>query len=126
MEASTGSLDTRLQRTQLKLEGAQNKITDLQRLNADLQRANTDLNNQRERWENLETKGGEAKEMEHKKRVALELELSELKEQYEAQAGEYAKAKKKAENMKDVAANYEVRSSVRLTHIITHFLCRRM
>lgn len=56
--------------------------------------------------------------MEHKKRIALELKLSELKEQYEAQAEEFAKAKKKAENMKDVAANYEVRFVVRPTQII--------
>lgn len=101
-------METKLQRTQLKFEGAQNKVAELERQNNDLKRQNTDLNNQRERWENLETKGGEAIEMEHKKRVALELELNDLKENYEAQEEALAKAKRKIEKMKDVVANYEV------------------
>ena len=108
MEAASGTLDTKVQRTQLKLEGALNKIADLERANDELKRSNTDLSNQLERWENLETKGGEAKEKEHKKRIALELELKELKEQFEQQEEELAKAKRKVEKMRDVAANYEV------------------
>ena len=108
MEAASGTLDTKVQRTQLKLEGALNKISDLERANDELKRSNTDLSNQLERWENLETKGGEAKEKEHKKRIALELELKELKEQFEQQEEELAKAKRKVEKMRDVAANYEV------------------
>ena len=108
MEAASGTLDTKVQRTQLKLEGALNKIADLERANDELKRSNTDLSNQLERWETLETKGGEAKEKEHKKRIALELELKELKEQFEQQEEELAKAKRKVEKMRDVAANYEV------------------
>lgn len=108
MEAASGTLDTKVQRTQLKLEGALNKIADLERANDEFKRSNTDLSNQLERWANLETKGGEAKEKEHKKRIALELELNELKEQFEQQAEELDKAKRKVEKIKDVAANYEV------------------
>lgn len=115
MEAASGTLDTKVQRTQLKLEGALNKIADLERANDEFKRSNTDLSNQLERWANLETKGGEAKEKEHKKRIALELELNEIKEQFEQQAEELDKAKRKVEKIKDVAANYEVGLSVAFT-----------
>ncbi|KAF8968148.1 hypothetical protein BDZ97DRAFT_1727506 [Flammula alnicola] len=110
MEASAGTLDSKLQRTQLQLEGAQTKMADLERVNDELRRSNTDLTRQLERWQNLETKGGEAAEKQHKQRIALEFELRELKEEYENQTQELAKAKKKVDKMTDVAANYESES----------------
>lgn len=111
LQAAEGTLDSKRQRAELQLQGAQTKILEFERLNDELRRTNADLTHQLERWQTLDTKGGEAAEKEHQKRVALEFELQELKETHENQLEEYAnlveKLKNRHEKMKDKAATYE-------------------
>lgn len=116
MEAAEGTLNSKLQRAELQLEGAQTKILDFERLNDELKRSNADLTHQLERWQNLDTKGGEAAEKEHQKRVALEFELQELKETHESQLEEHVnlveKYKNRYEKVKEKAATFEVCASL--------------
>lgn len=112
LQAAGGTLDSKLQRAELQLRGAQTKISDFERLNDELRRSNADLTHQLERWQNLDTKGGEAAEKEHQKRVALEFELQELKETHESHLEEHTnlveKLKNRYEKIKEKAATYEV------------------
>lgn len=54
-------------------------------------------------------------------RIALELELADLKVQYERQEEALDKARNKTDKMRDVAANYEVGSKDNTTEIITNY-----
>ncbi|KIM39828.1 hypothetical protein M413DRAFT_446748 [Hebeloma cylindrosporum] len=111
LQAAEGTLDSKRQRAELQLQGAQTKILEFERLNDELRRTNADLTHQLERWQTLDTKGGEAAEKEHQKRITLEFELHELKEIHKNQLEEYAnlveKLKNRHEKMKDKAATYE-------------------
>jgi len=115
LQAAEGTLDSKLQRADLQLQGAQTKISDFERLNDELRRSNADLTHQLERWQTLDAKGGEAAEKEHQKRVALEFELQELKETHESHLEEHTnlveKLKNRYEKMKEKAATGEVCAS---------------
>jgi len=115
LQAAGGTLESKFQRAELQVQGAQTKISDLERLNDELKRSNADLTHQLERWQNLDTKGGEAAEKEHQKRVALEFELQELKETHESHLEEHAnlveKLKNRYERVKEKATTYEVCAS---------------
>ena len=112
LQAAEGTLDSKLQRAELQLQGAQTKISDFERLNDELRRSNADLTHQLERWQTLDTKGGEAAEKEHQKRVALEFELQELRETHESHLEEHTnlveKLKNRCEKVKEKAATCEV------------------
>lgn len=116
LQAAEGTSYSKLQRAELQFQGAQTKISDLERLNDELRRSNADLTHQLERWQNLDTKGGEAAEKEHQKRVALEFELQELKETHESQLEEHVnlveKFKNRYEKVKEKAATFEVCASL--------------
>ncbi|KAF8910673.1 hypothetical protein CPB84DRAFT_1672740 [Gymnopilus junonius] len=111
MEAKNGTLDSQLQRVQLQLEGSRTKVTELERGNDELKRTIADQTRQLERWQNLETKGGEAAEKHYKEKVELEFRYQELKEAFEKhqeeRQSELDKEKKRAEKLKDAMHNWE-------------------
>lgn len=103
-------------------------MADAERLNDELKRANASLTSQLERWQSLETKGGEAAEQQRKQIVALELQLRELEEarQQEAEKAEkdLEKAQKRVEKVKNALAGWEVRlSSTFFTAFLIKLLC---
>lgn len=112
LEASSESFKSKLERTKLQLDGSQTKNSELERLNDDLKRTNTELTRQLGKWQSLETKEGEAAETERKQRIALEMELREIKEtsekKLEQAAADLEKAKARVEKMKTIVQQWEV------------------
>jgi len=112
LQATEGTLDSKRQRAELQLQAAQTKISDLESSNDELKRLNVDMKRQVEKWQHLETKGGEATEKEHQKRVALEFELQGVKETHENEliedANSLEKLKNRYEKAREKAAAYEV------------------
>lgn len=71
LTANLESTQTKLERLNLKLDGAQNTQTELERKNNELKLSNKDLKKQLDKWQSLETKGGA--EVESLKKDKLEL-----------------------------------------------------
>lgn len=113
LEASYESIKSKLERTQLQLDGAQTKNSELERLNDELKRTNTELTRQLEKWQSLETKEGEAADTERKQRISLEMELREVKDasekMVEKAVAELEKEKGRVEKMKITVREWEVR-----------------
>jgi len=109
-------LDSKLQRTQLQLEGLHTKITEFESKNDELRRKNVDLTQQLERWKDLETKGGETAEKEHKLRLDLEIKLQELREEFkrhkEQSEADLTKEKKRTAKAMENQAEWEVRTLI--------------
>jgi chromosome segregation ATPase len=112
LEAASEFTKSKLERTQLQLDGAQTKNSELERLNDELKRTNTDLTRQLEKWQSLETKEGEAADTERKQRIALEMELRELTDSSEKKlakaAAELERANARVERMKVTVQDWEV------------------
>lgn len=113
LDASLESLKSKFERTKLQLDGAQTKNSELERLNDELKRTNTEITRQLEKWQNLETKEGEAADTERKQRIALEMELREITETAEKKlaktAADLEKANSRVERMKATVKDWEVR-----------------
>ncbi|PPQ82626.1 hypothetical protein CVT26_001437 [Gymnopilus dilepis] len=108
MEAKNGTLESQLTRVQLQLEGSHTKMKELERTNDDLRRTIADQTRQIERWQNLETKGGEEAEKHHKEKVELEFRVRELEEALEEQRKETEAEKRRTQKVKDVMENWQV------------------
>ena len=112
LEASSESIKSKLERTKLQLDGAQTKNSDLERLNDELKRTNAELTRQLEKWQSLETKEGEAADTERKQRIALELELRDLRETSEKKlakaTADLERASGRVEKMKTTVHDWEV------------------
>ncbi|KAF8149915.1 hypothetical protein B0H34DRAFT_667011 [Crassisporium funariophilum] len=114
VEANAESLKSKLERTKLQLDGAETKNAELERQNDEYKRTNAELARQLGKWQSLETKEGEAAETQRKHRIALELELRDLKEtsekQAQADAAELAREKRRVEKAKDIVQQWQVSS----------------
>ncbi|KAF9003946.1 hypothetical protein BDQ17DRAFT_1355183 [Cyathus striatus] len=111
LQASLESTKSKLERTQLQLDGSQTKLAEMERLNEELKRTNSDLTRQMDKWQTLETKGGEEAETQRKKRIELELQLKTLKEQYEKDKEEderlLAREKRRVDKMKETVHQWQ-------------------
>lgn len=126
LEAASESIRSKLERTKLQLDGAQTKNSELERLNDELKRTNADLTRQLEKWQSLETKEGEAAETERKQRIALEMELREVKETSEKKAEKAAadleKAKARVEKVRVTVQEWEVSISLPFKHHVSCYI----
>ena len=125
MEAKNGTLESQLTRVQLQLEGSHTKMKELERTNDDLRRTIADQTRQIERWQNLETKGGEEAEKHHKEKVELEFKVRELEEALEEQRKETEAEKRRTQKVKDVMENWQVCFS-RFTYTIPIYIITRL
>ena len=118
LEASSESIKSKLERTKLQLDGAQTKNVDLERSNDELKRTNSELTRQLEKWQNLETKEGEAADTERKQRIALEMELREVTESFEKKLAkalaDVERANSRVEKIKGTVKEWEVSSFLRV------------
>lgn len=111
LEAASESIKSKLERTKLQLDGAQTRNSELERLNDELKRINAELTRQLDKWQSLETKEGEAAEAERKQRIALEIELREIKEisekKVEKATADLEKAKGRVEKIRITVREWE-------------------
>lgn len=114
--ATSASTTAKLERTTLQRDGAQAEIADLERLNVEFKRNNVELKRQLDKWQNLETKGGDEVETLRRRRIELEVQVKEFEgrladadkiEQDREKALE--KEKKKVEKLKGVIDSWRVR-----------------
>ncbi|KAJ7650275.1 hypothetical protein FB45DRAFT_887458 [Roridomyces roridus] len=106
LQVKSQSSETKLERLTLQYQGLQSEKTDLQRLNDELKLTNTDLKRQMDRWQNLETKGGEEVETLRKRRLELEVQVKSLDERLDKKDAELKKVKEKMAALKE---DYEQR-----------------
>ncbi|THV07424.1 hypothetical protein K435DRAFT_959998 [Dendrothele bispora CBS 962.96] len=80
-QAVAQSTAAKLERATLQLDGERTKNADLQRTNDEFKRTNQDLTRQLDKWQSLETKGGEEVEALRKQKVDLDIRLQALQNQ---------------------------------------------
>ncbi|KAJ7227186.1 hypothetical protein GGX14DRAFT_418488 [Mycena pura] len=108
LQLSVESTKTKLERMSLQLEGYQTTNAELERQNDELKRANADIKRQLDRWQSLETKGGEEVETLRKQRIDLEVEVKALQGRVEKKESEGQKTKKKLAKYEEKVKEYEV------------------
>jgi chromosome segregation ATPase len=109
LQVTAESTETKLVRLTLQFDGAQTTIAELERQNDELKRANLDIKRQLDRWQNLETKGGEEVETLRKQRIDLEVEVKALQGRLEKKDAELQKEKNKVAKHKRNVDEFEVR-----------------
>lgn len=119
MQVKAESDATKVERLNLQFDGAQSTNADLQRQNDELKRANADLKRQMDRWQNLETKGGEEVEALRKRNIDLEVSAKSLEDRLAKKESELQKEKKKVLKFKENVDEFEV-SIYRLLSICSH------
>ncbi|KAJ7707707.1 hypothetical protein B0H17DRAFT_528620 [Mycena rosella] len=107
LQVSAESAKTKLERVTLQFDGAQTTNAELERKNDELKRANADIKRQLDRWQNLETKGGEEVETLRKQRIDLEVDVKALEGRLEKKEAELHKAKTKVAQFKDNIGEFE-------------------
>ncbi|PPR00881.1 hypothetical protein CVT24_000366 [Panaeolus cyanescens] len=126
LTAASETLKSKLERTKLQLDGSQTRIADLERTNDELQRTNKDLTRQLEQWKSLETREGEAAEEQRKHRLALEVELRQLKEESQKKEEEneriIAKSNRKIEKLSNAVSQLEVGAFAKIVQEIINSL----
>ncbi|KAJ6531791.1 hypothetical protein B0H19DRAFT_1081751 [Mycena capillaripes] len=95
LQVAAESTKTKLERLNLQFDGAQTTNTELERQNDELKRANVDIKRQLDKWQNLETKGGEEVATLRKQRIDLEVEVKALESRLEKKEGELQKERTK-------------------------------
>ncbi|KAF4614274.1 hypothetical protein D9613_007815 [Agrocybe pediades] len=120
LEAKNETLESKLQRAQLQLESLQTKVTNMEAGHDELRRKNIDLTQQLERWKDLDTKGVEKAEKEHKKCLELEVEIQELREEMAKQKEEWeadlSKERARTTKAKDKSADWEAQAKQHEKH----------
>jgi septal ring factor EnvC (AmiA/AmiB activator) len=109
LQVKVESTQAKLERVTLQLDGAQTTSAELARQNDELKRANGDIKRQLDKWQNLETKGGEEVETLRKQRIDLEVEVRALQLRLEKKESELQKEKNKVIKHKKNAEEFEVR-----------------
>ncbi|KAJ7170686.1 hypothetical protein C8R43DRAFT_980483 [Mycena crocata] len=107
LQVTAESANTRLERMTLQFEGAQTTSAELERQNDELKRTSADIKRQLDRWQNLETKGGEEVETLRKQRMDLEVEVKALGGRLEKKEGELQKARDKVKKYKENIDEFE-------------------
>ncbi|KAJ7104158.1 hypothetical protein B0H15DRAFT_11769 [Mycena belliarum] len=107
LQVEAESAQTKLERLTLQFEGAQTTNAELERKNDELKRAHGDLKRQLDRWQNLETKGGEEAETLRKKRMDLEVQVKALESRLEKKETELQKEKGKVARHKASVSEFE-------------------
>ncbi|KAJ7931517.1 hypothetical protein B0H13DRAFT_1958559 [Mycena leptocephala] len=107
LQVTAESTETKLVRLTLQFDGAQTTIAELERQNDELKRANLDIKRQLDRWQNLETKGGEEVETLRKQRIDLEVEVKALQGRLEKKDAELQKEKNKVAKHKRNVDEFE-------------------
>ncbi|KAJ7475850.1 hypothetical protein FB451DRAFT_1173829 [Mycena latifolia] len=107
LQVSAESAKTKLERMTLQFEGAQTTSAELERKNDELKRANIDIKRQLDRWQNLETKGGEEVETLRKQRIDLEVNVKALEGRLEKKEAELQKEKTKVARHKTNVGEFE-------------------
>ncbi|KAJ6513299.1 hypothetical protein C8R45DRAFT_341850 [Mycena sanguinolenta] len=100
LQVKVESTENKLERMTLQFEGAQTNNAELERKNEELKRANVDIKRQLDKWQSLETKGGEEVETLRKQRIDLEVEVKALEARLEKKEGELQKQKIKVDKYK--------------------------
>ncbi|KAJ7494736.1 hypothetical protein B0H11DRAFT_2003165 [Mycena galericulata] len=107
LQVRAESSETKLERVTLQLDGAQTTNAELERQNDELKRANVDLKRQLDRWQNLETKGGEEVEALRKQRIDLEVSVKGLETRLEKKEIDLQKEKGKVAKYKKSIEEFE-------------------
>ncbi|KAJ7756429.1 hypothetical protein DFH07DRAFT_820539 [Mycena maculata] len=95
LQVKAETTETKLERMTLQFDGAQTTNDELERQNDELKRANVDLKRQLDRWQNLETKGGEEVETLRKHRIDLEVAVKGLETRLEKKEADLQREKAK-------------------------------
>ncbi|KAF7374928.1 putative glycoside hydrolase family 13 protein [Mycena sanguinolenta] len=101
LQVKVESTENKLERMTLQFDGAQTNNAELERKNEELKRANADIKRQLDKWQSLETKGGEEVETLRKQRIDLEVEVKALEARLEKKEGELQKQKNKVDKFKN-------------------------
>ncbi|KIY43834.1 hypothetical protein FISHEDRAFT_51991 [Fistulina hepatica ATCC 64428] len=96
LKAQYEALKVKFERTELQLQGMRTKNTELEEENTTLRVAKNDLRQQLDKWERLETKGGQEAETLRQECKALEIENKELQSLIEKKDAIIAKREEKA------------------------------
>jgi predicted nucleic acid-binding Zn-ribbon protein len=112
-QAAAQSNAAKLERSTLQLDGERTKNAELQRHYDELRRTNQDLSRQLDKWQSLETKGGEEVEALRKQKVDLEIQLqalqNQLKKREEDHARHLEREKQKIQKLKANVDHWSVR-----------------
>ncbi|KAF8206480.1 hypothetical protein K438DRAFT_1917819 [Mycena galopus ATCC 62051] len=107
LQVKAESTQAKLERVTLQFDGAQTTKAELERQNDELKRANVDIKRQLDKWQNLETKGGEEVETLRKQRIDLEVEVKALEARLEKKEAELQKEKNKVAKHKKNVEEFE-------------------
>lgn len=107
-QVSSGSLNVKLERATLQLDGERSKNADLERTNEELKLSNEDLKRQVAKWQSLESKGDTEIESSRKKCVELEVQLQAVQSQLSKREEEDAKMQKRLEKIKQRVQEWQV------------------
>ncbi|KAJ7601755.1 hypothetical protein DFH06DRAFT_388170 [Mycena polygramma] len=108
LQVKAESTGAKLERLNLQFDGSQTTNAELERQNDELKRANVDIKRQLDKWQNLETKGGEEVETLRKQRIELEVEVKALQTRLEKKNGELQKEKSKVAKHKQNVDEFQV------------------
>ncbi|KAJ6494825.1 hypothetical protein C8R47DRAFT_974727 [Mycena vitilis] len=108
LQVKAESIGAKLERLNLQFDGSQTTNAELERQNDELKRANVDIKRQLDKWQNLETKGGEEVETLRKQRIELEVEVKALETRLEKKNGELQKEKSKVAKHKQNVDEFQV------------------
>ncbi|KAF5367584.1 hypothetical protein D9758_003712 [Tetrapyrgos nigripes] len=113
-QAAAQSNAAKLERATLQLDGERTKNAELQRTYDELRRTNQDLSRQLDKWQSLETKGGEEVEALRKQKVDLEIQFQALQNQSKKREEDHARQlereKQKIEKLKANVDNWTAHS----------------
>ncbi|KXN84757.1 hypothetical protein AN958_12184 [Leucoagaricus sp. SymC.cos] len=111
LETSLASTSSKLERTNLQLEGAQTSRSQLEGVNEDLKRKNYDLQRQLDKWQRLENKDNEELDSLRKRKSEVEVEVKELRDRLNWVTDDSAKTldkeKKRIEKMKATTLQWQ-------------------
>ncbi|KAJ7274431.1 hypothetical protein B0H12DRAFT_1088706 [Mycena haematopus] len=107
LQVKAETTETKLERMTLQFDGVQTSNAELERKNEELKRANVDIKRQLDKWQNLETKGGEEVETLRKQRIDLEVEVKALEARLEKKETELQKDKAKIVKYKKNVDEFE-------------------
>lgn len=126
LQVKAESAETKLERVTLQFDGAQTTNAELERQNDELKRANVDLKRQLDRWQNLETKGGEEVETLRKQRIDGEVAIKALETRLEKKEIDLQKEKSRVVKYKENVDEFEVRPHLpQIAVFRLHVSCHR-
>lgn len=119
-QVSSGSLNVKLERATLQLDGERSKNADLERTNEELKLSNEDLKRQVAKWQSLESKGDTEIESSRKKCVELEVQLQAVQSQLSKREEEDAKMQKRLEKSKQRIQEWQVCCVIFSSLLLSH------